>query len=139
MPLKKNGPNFNITINFTQEIPLKMNRIKKKLTKKWNRLHFYKGNPFKNESDKKKRFTKELKTPSILKEKSQWKNVPSILDEKSLFFFFIWNIRKLNLLQRLTIQPLGSQYHRGQHLDNIFGHKLDQILHPLRGAFNQQY
>ena len=43
--------------------------------KKWNHLNFYKRNPYKNESDQKKRFHKKLKSPSILKEKSLLKKM----------------------------------------------------------------
>ena len=51
--------------------------------KKWNHLNFYKRNPYKNESDQKKRFHKKLKSPSILQEKSLLKKCT---------FIFIWEI-----------------------------------------------
>ena len=39
------GQNFEITFNFKKEIPLKMNRTKKKkFTENWNRLQFSKRN-----------------------------------------------------------------------------------------------
>ena len=68
---RENKKKIEITFYFTKEIPLKMNRTKKKGSpKNWNHLQFYKRNPFKNESDQKKRFTKKFKSPSILQKKS---------------------------------------------------------------------
>ena len=91
---------IELTFNFPQEIPLKINRTERKgSTKNWNHLQFYIRNPFENESDQKKSYYNKRPWGNFL----LWRPFFQKLSPNGYF----WKSSKfLQLLPNLT--PIGK-------------------------------